>query len=125
MNHDPKNLQGVLESALAGVSSFEVTYRPMFGGILAYADGRPFASLWDQGIAFKLSPDDQKELLSHDGACMLKYSPTEPPSKLYVQVPESFLRDPGALASWAEKSAGYVRSLPAKKKRVNPDAGGR
>lgn len=48
MAHDPKALQGILTDAAP--PDLDIAFRPMFGGIFAYADGKPFASLSDVGL---------------------------------------------------------------------------
>ncbi len=115
---DPKELQKRFEEAVAHTATDAMfTYRPMFGGILAYADGRPCGSFSDVGLALKLAPADQEELLGIEGACRLRYEPDSPPSKTYITVPPGFLKDGKKLGAWIVRSAEYVRSLPMKKKK--------
>jgi len=115
---EPKVLQEHIEAALSQSSTdAHITFRPMFGGILGYCDGRPFVSLSNVGLAFKLSAKDQEELLSQSGADRLRYEPSDPPSKQYIVVPERFLRDQATLAGWMERSLKYARSLPVKKRK--------
>jgi TfoX/Sxy family transcriptional regulator of competence genes len=114
---DPKALKAILEQALAlSPLSGELLFKPMFGGIYVYHEGRGFASLSDVGLAFKLATADQDELLKEPGAKRLQYAPDEPVSKQSVVVPESFLEDGVRLADWARRSAEFVATLPAKKK---------
>ena|SRR5437588_10894087 len=115
---DPKVLQGVFEEALTASSTdAHVTFKPMFGGILAYADGKPLASLFDGGIGLKLGASDQEELLKIKGAKRLKYEVDSAPSKTYIVVPESFHKDRKTFAGWIERSIGFVRAPGGKKKR--------
>jgi len=115
---EPKVLKQHFEDALAHTSNdADITFRPMFGGILAYADGKPLASLSNVGLAFKLGTKDQEELLAQKGAKRLRYEPDAPESKTYIVVPEGFLKDGKELAPWIEKSVAFVRSAPAKKKK--------
>ena len=93
----------------------ELTFKPMFGGVCAYKDGRVFASLSNVGLALKLPPDGQAALLAQDGARRLQYEPDAPPSKQYVVVPDAMQADPAALAVWLGASLDYVLSLPAPK----------
>ena len=111
----PAALRARLEQA-AG-ASLELAFRPMFGGMMGYVGGRPFASLSDVGLAFKLSATDRAALLEVPGAAPLRYEPNSPPSAQYVTVPDQILADDSALADWAHRSARYVESLPAKAKK--------
>ena len=101
MVSDPKKLQALLETAAPDVA---LTFRPMFGGILAYADGKPVASLSDVGLALKLAPAEQDALLKIKGAKRLQYAPGKPPSKTYIVIPPSLLKDRAALHGWVLKS---------------------
>jgi TfoX/Sxy family transcriptional regulator of competence genes len=65
-------------------------FKAMFGGAMAYANGCPFASLWKGGLALKLPPDLQEELLRETDAKRLQYGPGEPFSRHYVVVPPRF-----------------------------------
>jgi TfoX/Sxy family transcriptional regulator of competence genes len=118
MQHmDPKVLKEQMERALCECSTdAQITFKPMFGGIMAYCDGKPMASLSDVGLALKLKAAEQDELLAIPGAKRLQYEPSLPPSKQYIVVPDGFLQDPNALAPWLDRSAAFVASLPAKKK---------
>ena len=82
---------------------------------MGYAHGRPFASLSDVGLAFKLAGADQAALLALPGACLLRYKPDDPPSRSYVVVQGEVLDDPAQLAVWAERSARHVAAQPAKR----------
>ncbi len=117
-NNDPKALQAAIESA------FDLTYedvglqfRPMFGGIMSYARGRPFASLSNAGLALKLSPEDRENLIEKENAQPLRYEPDDSPSKSYTLVPESWHDDPDKLLPILKKSVEYCSTLPMKKKR--------
>jgi TfoX/Sxy family transcriptional regulator of competence genes len=113
MKHVPADLQKHLQAAApAGI---ELLFRPMFGGIGAYADGRMFCSLSDVGLALKFGPEERDALLRVKGAKPLQYEPAMPPSKSYVVVPDAMLTDRKALGTWIAKSAAFVKSAPAKK----------
>ncbi len=71
----------------------KLAFKPMFGGVCAYVGGRVFASLSDVGLALKLPPDVQEELLQVPEARRLQYDPASPPSKQYVVVPPPVLSD--------------------------------
>lgn len=42
----------------------DVTFRPMFGGLFAYADNKPFASLSDVGSALKIADNERDAMLA-------------------------------------------------------------
>ncbi len=92
-----------------------LTFKPMFGGVCAYVGGRVFASLSDIGLALKLPPDAQAELLAQPGAKRLQYEPDAPPSKQYIVVPPPMQTDTPALAAWLKRSVDYVLAQPAPK----------
>ncbi|WP_267381514.1 MULTISPECIES: TfoX/Sxy family protein [unclassified Sphingomonas] len=112
MAHDPKLLQPIL--AGAAPLNLDVAFRPMFGGIIAYADGKPFASLSDIGLALKFAGSERDAMLALPGAAPLRYEPDQPASKSYVVIPEPMLSEPDQLRSWVIRS---VSSLPAKRVR--------
>lgn len=97
----------------------DLTFKPMSGGVCAYVGGRVFASLSDIGMALKLPPAAQAELLAEDGAKRLQYEPDAPPSKQYVVVPPPMQADPAVLAGWLARSVEYVLALPAPKPRAS------
>ena len=113
MTHDPKRLQAILQEAAP--PDLPLAFRPMFGGIMGYADGKPFASLSDVGLALKLSGGDHAELLAQPGAAALRYGPDQPASKSYVVVPGAMLADHGLLRRWVVRSAANL--LPARPRR--------
>ena len=97
----------------------DLTFKPMFGGVCAYTGGRVFASLSDIGLALKLPPDAQAEMLTHPGAKRLQYEPDAPPSKQYIVVPPPMQTDTDALAVWLVRSADYVLAQPAPKPKAS------
>jgi TfoX/Sxy family transcriptional regulator of competence genes len=115
MAHDPKALQAIF--AAAAPPDLELVFKPMFGGILAYAYGKPLASLSDVGLAVKASGALNAEFLATPGAVALRYEPDAPASKTYVVVPEGMLKDREALRAWIVKAAAGLAAAPAKKKR--------
>ncbi len=117
-NNDPKALQATMQRAF-GITGEEVglEFRPMFGGIMSYARGRPFASLSNAGLALKLSREDREELIDKENAQPLRYNPDDSPSKSYTLVPESWHDEPDKLLPILEKSIDYCSTLPMKKKR--------
>jgi TfoX/Sxy family transcriptional regulator of competence genes len=117
MEHDPKRLQAVLQQAAP--PDLPLLFRPMFGGIMGYAGGKPFASLSNVGLALKLGGADHAALLAQPGAAALRYEPDQPASKSYVVVPDAMLSDPALLRPWIARSAA---NLPAAKPRRRPAA---
>lgn len=114
MVHDPKQLQSVL--AGAAPPDLDLAFRPMFGGIMGYAEGKPFASLSDVGLALKLSGEAHDALLMLPGAAPLRYAPDQPASKSYVLVPEGMLADREALRAWISRSVGGLQAKPARRR---------
>ena len=112
MEHDPKRLQELVQRAAS--PDLTVSFRPMFGGIIAYADGKPFASLSNVGLAVKLAGQDHTDLLGCDGAAALRYEPNKPASKSYVVVPTTMLSDADALRTWITRSAAGLAPKPSR-----------
>ena len=110
MAHDPIVLRTLLTDAAP--PDLDLSFRAMFGGIMAYADGKPFASLSDVGLAMKCSGKERDALLAIQGAAPLRYGPDQPPSKSYVLLPDSLL-EPETLRSRIVRCAA---SLPAKRR---------
>jgi TfoX/Sxy family transcriptional regulator of competence genes len=115
MAHDPKTLQAALRKAAP--PDLDLAFRPMFGGIMAYADGKAFASLSDVGLALKLSGDDYTALLATPGARALQYTPSMPPSKSYVVVPDAWLDDRETLRPWIVRGAANLKPAKPRKPR--------
>jgi TfoX/Sxy family transcriptional regulator of competence genes len=113
MSHVPAELQKILQAAAP--PGVELLFKPMFGGIGVYADGRMFCSLSDVGLALKFGEIDRNALLKVRGARALQYEPGSSPSKSYVVVPATMLKDRNALRDWVSKSAAFVKTAPAKK----------
>lgn len=111
MDHLPTDLQTRVTDAAPGV---DLTFRPMFGGIMAYAGGVVFASLSNVGLGLKLPKPDQLDLIALGGE-PLRYEPTDPPSKSYIVVPPAILGDRDALGAWIARSiAGLAPPKPRK-----------
>lgn len=119
MPDSPKALQAILQTAAP--PDLELAFRPMFGGIMGYAEGKPFASMFDGGLALKLAGEAFAELLAVPGAAPLRYEPDAPPSKSYVVVPRDMLADREALRAWIVRSVAGLK--PAKPKKARALAG--
>ncbi len=101
-------LQAILTKAAP--PDLELSFRPMFGGIMGYVDAKVFASLSDVGLALKLAGADREALLAEPGARPLQYEPDQPPSRSYVAVPDAMLSDPDSLRRWIVRSAAGLPS---------------
>ena len=84
---------------------------------MSYANGRPFASLSNAGLAVKLSPVDRDRLMTKENAQPLRYDPDDPPSKSYTLVPDEWHAAPEKLRAVLMQSIEYCATLPAKKKK--------
>lgn len=113
MPHDPKVLQKKMEAAMPPNVAWR--FRPMFGGIGAYAGDRMCVSLSDIGLAVKLAGEEHAALLERKGAKRLRYEPGAPESKTYVVVPDAMLSDPVALGRWLAVSAAQAAAMPGRK----------
>lgn len=112
---DPKELRRLVEANEP--EGYQITYKAMFGGFMAYADGRPFASLSDVGIGLKSSPEEIEELLMEHDAGMLQYEPDAPVSKSYVCLPDAMVADAEQLRERLASAAAFAASAPLKAKR--------
>lgn len=90
---------------------YPVTSRPMFGGTMVYADGRPVASLSAAGLAVKLTSADRSELIDDHGGVPLRYGPDQPQSHQYVVLPPAVVNDDDALTDWLTRAGNHVASL--------------
>lgn len=116
---DPKELRQIIEEVIGPRAiENELRFRSMFGGIMAYAYGRPFASLSNAGIAVKLSAHDRQVFINEYGGYPLRYKPSDPPSKSYMVIPMAMVEKRGdGLEEWLIKSITHVKTLPLKKKK--------
>ncbi len=112
---DPKALRLAVEQAAD--PELELDFRAMFGGIMGYANSRPFASMSNRGLALKLGKHARDRLLALPGARPLRYEPDDPPSKTYTLVPDAMTRDSAALAPWIKESAAFVVTLVVRRSR--------
>jgi TfoX/Sxy family transcriptional regulator of competence genes len=112
---EPKQLQAALQAA---APDLELSFRAMFGGIMAYAAGKPFASLSDVGLGLKLTGPGRDELLAVPGAKPLQYAPDQPLSKSYVVVPATMLAQPEILRCWIDRSIASAKAAPTRSRPV-------
>lgn len=111
--HDP----AVLLERLVEISRrlpFEVTSRPMMGGYIGYADGKPFVSLSTGGFGIKLLGADHERALQHPGAQRMRHLPEQPASKTYVTFADDDIGNDDFLARWLTLAAS---TAPARRSR--------
>ena len=111
MAHDPKAVQITMAAA---VPDQELLFRPMFGGIMVYAAGRPLAALFHAGLALKMHGSEHAALLAVDGAARWQFEPKAPLSKTYIVLPDAILRDTDLLRGWILRAIAVLP--PAKPK---------
>lgn len=115
VEHDPKALQAIMEAA--SPPDLELAFRPMFGGIFGYADGKAFASLSNVGLALKMTGADHEALSAVPEVMPLRYEPDDPPSKTYLLLPDAILSDPDSLRSWIARSAAGLKPKTGKPRK--------
>ena len=115
MEHDPKELQAVVEAA--SPTDLELGFRPMFGGLLGYAAGQAFASLSNVGLALKMTGADHSALSKVPDVKPLRYEPDDPPSKSYLLLPNAMLSDPDSLRLWIARSAAGLKPAATKPRK--------
>lgn len=116
---NPKELRVIVEN-LEPFLSAPLTFRFMFGGIMAYLDGKPFLTLYDGGVGIKLKETLFQELCAVEGAETVRYEPNDAPSKSYVKVPGEWLLDEfqadDLMVVWCRRAADQVLATPRKAK---------
>ncbi|HYG46736.1 MAG TPA: TfoX/Sxy family protein [Allosphingosinicella sp.] len=121
---DPKALRARIEQAMIlATEDDDITFKAMFGGVMCYTSGRPFASLSNAGIALKLDPADRQALIDGGRGWPLRYEPGDPPSKSYTILPErEFGPEDADLRMWLQRSIAYCRAQPAKPRKGRKQA---
>ena len=109
-------LRSRIEAARSYIPTMEISFKAMFGGVMIYTSGKPFASLSEPGLALKLSENDREALLQEPGAELLRHE-GEAPSKQYVVVPPQIIEDDEQLSVWLERSILFVAHLPSRGKK--------
>ena len=112
-----RDMQTAIRAAADPALLPDLVFHSMFGGMAAYAHGRTFALLSSVGLALKLPPEVQVDLLSEPGARPLQFDEGGVVFKQYVIVPEEIVHDLEKLSYWVEESIRYVATLPVKKQR--------
>lgn len=112
-------MQAQFETWIAAIPDVQpdLTYKDMFGGVLIYTQGKPFALFWGDWYGLKLPEAAQAEL-RHEAARDADYDPETPGGRQYIKLPPSITGDDDKAAYWIEDSLRYVQaSLPAKKRK--------
>jgi hypothetical protein len=93
----------------------EAEPRRMFGCPCAFIQGNMFTGLHQEGMIFRLSPEDRVAFLTLPGA-----APFVPmagrPMREYVMAPTEMLALPVELEKWMARALSFTKSLPAKVK---------
>lgn len=112
--HSFEILDQILRDGLRQASlSPDISARRALGASGMHLKGLLFAYITTTGIALKLSPSDQADLLVLPGAS--RFSPGADPTRAnqFVHVPGTMLDDKNRLAVWVRKSWVFVeRSTP-------------
>jgi TfoX/Sxy family transcriptional regulator of competence genes len=88
----------------------------MFGAVAATVNGNLFGGLFARSAIVKLSDDDMKEALAHDGAEMFDPMGNKRVMNNTVLLPESVMDEPDELKRWLARALAYTATLPPKRK---------
>ena len=89
-----------------------VARRQMFGYPAAFANGKLYASLYQESFILKLAAEDRELLQSTQGALPFEPMPGRR-MKEYVVLPRAVLADRAALDMWLSRSLAYVAAQGA------------
>ncbi|WP_345777570.1 TfoX/Sxy family protein [Dyella sp. LX-1] len=95
----------------------ELRFKPMFGGLFVYFAERPCAWIDAQGLALKVAPEQQAELLEIEGVTRFVHAEGAKPSRQYLRLPPALTRDTPVFAAWLERSLHAPQKKPARKRR--------
>jgi TfoX/Sxy family transcriptional regulator of competence genes len=115
VEHHPETLKAVMEAA--SPPDLDLSFRPMFGGIMGYAGGQVFASLSNVGLALKMTGAGYAALSEVPDVKPLRYEPDDPPSKSYLLLPNAMLSDPDSLRLWMARSAAGLKPTTKKPRK--------
>jgi TfoX/Sxy family transcriptional regulator of competence genes len=113
MTHDPKELQRMIRAAAP--VEMELSFKPMFGGIVTYTNGQPLAWLCKAGLALKVGVSAHDEFSVLYGDKPLQYGL----GRKYVVLPDAMLSDRETLQAWIIRTA---KGLAAASKNSAPKA---
>ena len=104
-----ERLTRALEDALPDLSrSGELQFKPLFGAVAGYVDGRIFISGGNFGLALKLPSRRCAALLAEQGCEPLRYFPKGHVKKNYVVLPERITGEKTRLRALVNESIRYV-----------------
>lgn len=104
-----EKLTDVLQQARPGLPrSPSLQFKPSFGAVAAYMDGRIFASCGKFGLALKLPPERCAELIGNKSAGPLRYFPNGHVKKSYAVLSAGILEDPAHIAQLIAESMAFV-----------------
>ena len=89
-------------------SARALEFKPVFGAVAGYADGKLFVSYGKFGLALKLPPGPRAELLEREGGTPLRYFPKGHVKKEYVVIPRRILDDGRTFRELLRQSVDYV-----------------
>lgn len=102
-------MRGEIEDAATHLGKrHDLRFKPMFGGLMAWLDEKPCAWLTPGGMALKLAPADQLELLRLAGTSRLIAGAGALPSRHYIVLPAALRHDTVQLAGWLAKTTAAV-----------------
>jgi len=93
-----------------------VTFRPMFGGLTFFAEGRAFALASQDVLYFKVDDSNRPDF---ESAGMGPFLPFGDPAKpmQYYELPAEVLEDPEELARWMGKAINVAAKAKPKARR--------
>src|SRR5262249_32577778 len=94
-----------------------VERRKMFGCPCAFANGAMFMGVHTSGLFLRLSETDRRRFAAAYGARLFDPMGGRP-MREYVVLPDTVLRDAGALADWIALGFAYALTVPARAKRA-------
>ncbi|MBP1627249.1 MAG: regulator of competence-specific s [Holophagaceae bacterium] len=92
-----------------------VSSRAMFGGLMIYAEGFPFALIAEDRLYFKVDESNRPDFEALGQGPFLPFGDTSKPMS-YFELPEELLEEPEDLAPWVN-AAIQVARRKAKPKR--------
>lgn len=93
-----------------------VTFRPMFGGLTVFAEGRAFALADDDVLYFKVDDTNRPDF---EAAGMGPFLPFGDPAKpmQYYELPAEVLEDADELARWMAKAIAVAAKAKTRARR--------
>jgi len=101
-----------IDDVLASVelaTGMDITFKPVFGAVAAYADGEIFMTCGKFGLGLKLDDRTCERLLQSAEGEPLKYFEKGHVKRNYIVLAEGVLDDAGHLNALVQKSLDFVR----------------